>query len=278
MQEIEAAIELSRLPGIGAKKFRELIEKYNLPSLALKQVKSKNEIIKLFKCSKTKSSTSEQASNTLEYIKKHKYFAYYYNSVNYPKQFNDLSEPPPLIFSTAPIPASLGFAAIVGARELLDESCEEINKIVRFFARQNFAIVSGGARGADAQAHRAAIEANVFTVAVLGNGIDVMYPKNNKTLFDDIKKRGALLTELMCGALPQKSFFPTRNRLIAALADVVVIVQAKQNSGSMITAKWARKLGRKLFTIEPLTNSNEKWSGNLQLISQKVEVLNYNDT
>jgi DNA processing protein len=108
-----------------------------------------------------------------------------------------------------------------------------------------------------------------YTLAVLGTGIDVVYPAVNRELFGRIRASGTLMTELMPGARPARSFFPTRNRLIAALAETVVVVQASENSGSMITATWAKRLGRSLLVVSSPVGSEEPdmWAGNRQLLN-----------
>ncbi|HMM61643.1 MAG TPA: DNA-processing protein DprA, partial [Candidatus Rifleibacterium sp.] len=121
----------------------------------------------------------------------------------------------------------------------------------------------------DTVAHRTALDSGVYTIAVLGTGLDVIYPAANAGLFTEIRKNGALMTELMPGARPARSFFPTRNRIIAAMAETVIVVQAAAGSGSMITANWAARLGRNVMTILPPSGKENTvaWEGNRILLN-----------
>jgi DNA processing protein len=142
---------------------------------------------------------------------------------------------------------NMPLAAVVGSREVDDVMMEKAKYYTEKLVGEGFGIVSGGAIGIDEISHETALKNNAYTVAVIANGIDVVYPLSHKELFERIKEKGLLITELMVGAKPQKSFFPTRNRLIAAMADIVVALPASNSSGTYITVNWARKLGKKVI-------------------------------
>jgi DNA processing protein len=108
--------------------------------------------------------------------------------------------------------------------------------------------VSGGAHGIDAAAHRAAIETGV-TVVVAATGADVAFPSDHASLFERVAQSGAIVSELLPGTLPRKSFFPTRNRIIAALTSAVIVVRGGEKSGALITARWALRLGRPVAAL-----------------------------
>jgi DNA processing protein len=110
-------------------------------------------------------------------------------------------------------------------------------------------IVSGMARGIDTQAHRGALDARGRTIAVLGSGIDVPYPAENRQLMDEIAATGAVVSENPFGTQPEPGFFPARNRIISGLSLGTVIVEAAVDSGSLITAQYALEQGRKLFAV-----------------------------
>ena len=105
------------------------------------------------------------------------------------------------------------------------------------------------ARGIDRDAHMGCLEAGGNTYAVLGSGADTCYPKENRFLYDKIKVSGGIISELMPGTDPQKMFFPMRNRIISGLSDIVVIVEAKKRSGSLITADFAMEQGKDVYVI-----------------------------
>jgi DNA processing protein len=127
-------------------------------------------------------------------------------------------------------------------------------------------IVSGMARGIDAAAHRGALDAGGATVAVLGTGIDVCYPEDSRDLYSRIPERGLLLSELERGAPPLPFHFPQRNRIIAALARVVIVVEGTARSGSRITADLALDLGREVAAVprDPVTDGAEAPNALLQ--------------
>ena len=116
-------------------------------------------------------------------------------------------------------------------------------------SRQGIQIISGMARGIDRDAHMGCLEAGGNTYAVLGSGADTCYPKENRFLYDKIKVFGGIISELMPGTDPQKMFFPMRNRIISGLSDIVVIVEAKKRSGSLITADFAMEQGKDVYVI-----------------------------
>lgn len=140
--------------------------------------------------------------------------------------------------------------ALVGAR-LTDEYGEDLARtIAGGLARAGVSVVSGGARGVDAAAHRAALAAGGHTVAVLGTGVDVCYPAEHRGLYGDILAAGgALVSELPDGTRGRRHHFPARNRIIAGLCEAVVVVRARAGSGALITASWARSQGARLFAV-----------------------------
>lgn len=246
LNEIEAAIRLSRNMGVGAVQFKKLIEKYKIPTVALKAWQENIAKINLNKTSLSKNFIANQIEKTIEALKENKIKAYYYSQVDYPYQLNILTEPPPIIYLSSKL-KKMPLAAVVGSRKTNELQIENVREITKDLIRKGYGIVSGGALGVDKAAHEVALSENAYTIAVLANGLDFYYPSKNKGLLESIKEKGTLISELMIGALPQKSFFPTRNRLIAALADVVVALPSNESVGTLITAKWAMKLGKRLI-------------------------------
>ena len=163
-------------------------------------------------------------------------------------QLTALTEPPPIIYVTSEL-KNKQFAAIVGSRNTVMKQLEKAKEMTLKLIDEGYAIVSGGAIGIDSIAHETALMANSYTIAVLANGLDIVYPKSHEKLFERIRNNGCLITELMKGTQPQKGFFPTRNRLIAALADIVVAFPSEHSSGTLITVKWAKKLGKKVYCL-----------------------------
>ncbi len=174
-----------------------------------------------------------------------------WNEPAYPGRLREIYDPPTLLYVKGDVEL-LGRhgIAIVGTRRPTPYGNQVAQRLARDLTERGLVIVSGLARGIDASAHRGALEAaNGKTVAVLGCGIDVIYPKENRKLFGEIMERGAVITEFSMGSFPAPQNFPMRNRIIAGLALGVVVVEAAQYSGSLITARLAMDCGREVFGV-----------------------------
>ena len=139
--------------------------------------------------------------------------------------------------------------AIVGARAATGAGCEQAHALAADLGRKGIAIVSGGAYGVDAAAHEGALAASATTFAVFGCGADVAYPDRHAGLFGRIARSGGLLSEYPPGTKPRPGQFPARNRIIAGLAEAVIVVEAAMRSGALVTARLARTLGRALLAV-----------------------------
>jgi DNA processing protein len=147
--------------------------------------------------------------------------------------------------------------AMVGARSASMVRCRLARDMAARSARQGFAIVSGGALGIDAAAHRGALDAGGATFAVLGCGVDVIYPDRHATLYADVAIAGGVLSEYPPGTPPRFGNFPARNRIIVALAPTVLVVEAGLASGALITARLAAKRGRALLAVPGSPGTDE---------------------
>lgn len=167
---------------------------------------------------------------------------------DYPERLKTIYDPPNLLFCSGQIPKSFLTIAIVGARSASVYGKNVATKLASQLTKAGVLVVSGAARGIDTAAHLGALEQGP-TVAVLGCGIDQIYPPENKVLFDKIRQSGALISEYPPGTLPHAAYFPARNRIIAGLASGVLVVEAAEKSGSLITAEVALNEGRDVFAI-----------------------------
>ncbi|MFH1626070.1 MAG: DNA-processing protein DprA [Pseudomonadota bacterium] len=168
----------------------------------------------------------------------------------YPKNLLKINNPPPVLYMKGEIIEDDELAvAVVGSRTPSRYGEWTARSISRDLAAQGLTIISGMARGIDSISHKEALSAGGRTIAVLGSGIDVIYPPENRVLFDKIIQDGAVITEFPISTLPDGVNFPRRNRIISGLSLGVVIVEAGMKSGSLITAKLAKKQARKVFAV-----------------------------
>lgn len=168
----------------------------------------------------------------------------------YPPLLREIIDPPlALHYRGDPALLAKESVAIVGSRRATPYGTNAAARLARDLAGTGLAIVSGLARGIDAAAHHAAIEAGGSTIAVLGTGIDVVYPRGNERLFRELEARGLIVSEFPPGTPPKKENFPIRNRVISGLARGTVIVEATSRSGSLITARMAAEQGRDVFAV-----------------------------
>jgi DNA processing protein len=168
----------------------------------------------------------------------------------YPPLLREISAAPPLLFVRGNINAlSLPQLSIVGSRNSTPGGRETAHRFAAYLAQTGFCITSGLALGIDAAAHRAALSVGGHTIAVLGTGPDIVYPREHAALANDIAASGTLVSEFAPGCMPRKSQFPRRNRIISGLALGTLVVEAGLRSGALITARNAAEQGREVFAI-----------------------------
>jgi len=169
---------------------------------------------------------------------------------DYPPLLREISDPPLALFYRGDLAIARGpLVAVVGSRRASPYALNAARELTTSLAKSGAGIVSGLARGIDAAAHEAALDANAPTIAVLGTGIDVVYPKSNRRLYRAIEERGLMLSEFPPGTPPLPPNFPIRNRVISGLAHGTLIVEATSRSGSLITARTAAEQGREVFCV-----------------------------
>ncbi len=166
----------------------------------------------------------------------------------YPRLLRDVPDPPPALYVDGAVPESV-CVALVGSRKASATGTETARALGRALCERGVCVVSGLALGVDAAAHEGAVEAAGTTVGVLGCGIDIVYPRSNRGLFDSVRRHGALVSEYYLGEAPLAWRFPARNRIIAGLASTVVVVEAPEHSGALITASHALDAGRDVWAV-----------------------------
>ena len=194
--------------------------------------------------------------------------------LNYPYLLSQIKDSPKILYAVGNLEIlKRKCIAIVGSRTPSNYGKEVAEKLAYNLAKQNIIIVSGLAKGIDSFAHIGAIKAKGKTVAVLAHGLDMIYPKENLELAREIVKTGgAVLSEYKIGITPKKENFPKRNRIISGLSEGVIVVEAKERSGSLITANFALEQGRNLYAV-PGNILSINSLGTNKLISCGAEVI-----
>lgn len=167
----------------------------------------------------------------------------------YPNGLRSLSSAPPVVFLAGAWDHEGPVVAVVGARDASDDGCDVACSLARSLAEEGVAVVSGLARGIDAAAHRGALGAGGRSGAVLGTGLDRCYPASHRDLSRELTSSLGLMSEILPGSVSTASTFASRNRLVAAISDAVVVVQGREQSGALLTAEAARRLDRPVAAI-----------------------------
>lgn len=176
---------------------------------------------------------------------------------NYPDKLKNIYAPPITIFAKGDISLlNSKSIAIVGSREPSKYGIYVAEKFSTELSKEDITIISGLARGIDTFAHIGALSSFGKTIAVLGSGIDVVYPKENAKYYKEISEKGLIISEYIVGTAPESKNFPQRNRIISGLSDGVLVVEARKNSGTMITTDFALEQGKELYVIPGNITSN----------------------
>jgi DNA processing protein len=192
----------------------------------------------------------------------------------YPVRLREIYDPPPLLYLKGNAEL-LGrhVISIVGARRPTPYGNQMAERLARELAARGIVVASGLARGIDASAHKGALNsANGGTIGILGCGIDVVYPKENKKIFEEIERRGVMVSEFPLGTFPAPQNFPIRNRIIAGIGLGVIVVEGAQYSGSLITARLAMEFGREVFGVPGNATQPASFGPN-QLIKQGAKLV-----
>ncbi len=253
MSEIHDWLELSLVPGVGPKTFFKLIDHFGSPRLALdapasaleKALEISGAVINAIRAGR-----KSELDTALSLIEKNGVHVITFVDPVYPGRLKNIPDPPPIIYVRGTLsPTDVNAISIVGSRRATHYGKMAAAKFAEDLARMGFCIVSGLAYGIDAAAHKGALTAGGRTIAVLGSGVDVVYPRSNQKIYDQIPLSGALISEFPMGTQPDARFFPIRNRIVSGLSLGTLVIEAPRKSGALITVKHALDQGREVFAV-----------------------------
>lgn len=248
---LAAWLSLCLTPGLGASTIRRLLQEFGLPENIISADTAALARIAGDAAAALKSGNAQAAVEyALKWSSQANHHVVTLADTSYPRLLLEISDPPPLLYARGNIDL-LGrpALAVVGSRNGTAQGLRNAEAFARTFSEGGLTIVSGLALGIDAAAHRGGMAGAGSTIAVLGTGIDVVYPKNNAALFEEVAERGLLLSEYPLGTPSIAHNFPRRNRLISGISRGCLVVEAAIGSGSLITARLAAEQGREVFAI-----------------------------
>ncbi len=253
LDDLKYWIALKSVSGIGNLTFRALLDNFGSPSLIFNTPVSKltgiNGITKKMAVAINNFSEWDKVNQNFELLNKNKITLITYQDDDYPEKLKNIYDLPPFLYVRGSLMKDDINIAIVGSRRATAYGKYTTERISRELAQKGVTVVSGMARGIDSAAHRGALAARGRTIAVLGSGLDVIYPPENKILFSEIIENGAVISEFPMGTPPIAANFPSRNRIISGMSYGVLVVEAGEKSGSLITARLALEQGREVFAV-----------------------------
>lgn len=268
-------LAMTFIDGIGPKTARSLTEHFGnatdafaAPFKLLKNIGGVGEVrARAFK----NADILHKAEAEMNYALKHDIRLYYLQNEDYPQKLKQCADAPMVLFykGTAAIETN-HMVAIVGTRKNTDYGSQLTEDLVKGLKGQNdLTIVSGLAHGIDAVAHRSAVAEGIPTIGVLAHGLDKMYPSSHRSLAKEMQINGGILTEFPSGTAPDRTNFPVRNRVVAGLCDVTVVVESDDRGGAMITAFMAASYNREVAAF-PGRISDSKSAGPLKLVRMNI--------
>jgi DNA processing protein len=270
-------IALSRVGGLGKVLFRRLILRFETPEAVFRAPET--EICRVEGCRPATAKAVKAfcgwdgVDDEVEKAGKAGARIVPFIDPSYPANLRETHDPPPYLYVKGGlIEGDRVAVAIVGSRMATDYGRKLTRKMARELSAKGVTVVSGGARGIDTEAHRGALEGGGRTIAVLGCGIDVVYPGENKELFARVAERGAVVSEYPMGTPPESQNFPPRNRIISGISMGVLVMEAAEDSGSLITAQYSLEQGREVYAL-PGSVSSPTSKGTNSLIKKGAKLV-----
>ena len=275
--DIEALLRLSTVPGVGSNRLRALIARFKSPNEVFRaSIVDLSAVVGIDKKTARNIKTHKDggfAKKQLSKVNTSGAHIVTYWDARYPQLLKNIPDPPAMLFIKGSIiPEDKESIAVVGMRKPSEYGVLVTEKLCSELVAQNITVVSGLARGIDTKAHNTTIEAGGRTIAVLGSGIDVIYPYENRTLAEKISKRGVVISEYPMGSEPDAPNFPRRNRLISGMSLGTLVIEAGEKSGALITANIALEQNREVFAV-PGNIFSSKSFGTNSLIQEGAKLV-----
>ena len=275
--EVAPWLALARVPGLGSASFKKLADHFADPTRALSASEAELRAVpgldRLAVDGLRSFAGWDDVREELGKVAAAGASIVPYAAPNYPARLRAIADPPPFLYARGELDgADEKIIAVVGSRSASSYGLRITEDLCGGLASLGFTVVSGMARGIDGAAHEAALNAGGRTIAVLGSAVDVVYPPEHEALYCRIRAQGAVVSELPMGTPPLAFNFPARNRLISGLALGVVVVEATEKSGSLITAALALEQGREVFAV-PGEAGASRSRGTHRLIRQGAKLV-----
>jgi len=276
-EERLAWLALTLTPGLGPKRILDAVERLDAPAsifalslTALEGLRFPAEAAQFLFDGKARRAAEEEWTRVVA----QEATVVTYSCPEYPERLREIYDPPPVLWVRGDAKLlSRPSIAVVGTRHPTPYGSGVAEMLARDLAARRLLIVSGMARGIDSCAHRGALTARMPTVAVWGTGIDVVYPKENRKLAEEIlASGGAIVSELPMGTFPAPQNFPRRNRILSGLSVAVLVVEASENSGTRVTARCAAEQNRDLYAVPGNVTNKGSWTPNT-LIKQGAKLV-----
>lgn len=277
MEELKFWLALNRAPGVGPKRFQLLREHFGSVQAIWEAAPGELDQVKSISRNVADSIAAFRArtdpDREMELLERFRAKAVTTADAGYPEMLRHIYDPPPVLYFRGEIcPGDNTALAIVGTRVASEYGKTVAKTLARELAARGITVVSGMARGIDTASHLGAVEAGGRTIAVLGCGLDIVYPAENRTVMERIAAAGAVLSPFPFGTKPEAGNFPARNRLISGLSLGTVVVEAQEKSGALITADFALEQGREVFAVPGnITSKNSR--GTHYLLKQGAKLV-----
>lgn len=269
-ESLRDLLALSLVPGLGPRLTAQLLRRFGTAAAvrraSIEQLQEVPHIGEKLSYQFVEALRQLDLQSELDLIEKHQVHLLAHGDPGYPKALAGIADPPPMLYYRGTWAESdERSVGVVGSRHCTSYGRRMAERIASGLARAGITVVSGLARGVDGTAHRAALDAGGRTIAVLAGGLSSIYPPEHKDLSEAIEKSGCLVSESPMSSEPQAMLFPSRNRIISGLSQAVVIVEASERSGTLITAGHAADQNRQVFAVPGNVDSGAS-TGTLKLI------------